>query len=120
MRKALFPFFALLTLVAALAADTLKTYPAAEARKHVGETAIVTGKVDGVRTLDSGLTLINLDGRYPEQACTVVVRAEHAKDVGDLSGLDGKTIAVKGTITDYKGKPQIEVTQRDAITEPKK
>ena len=70
-----------------------------------------------MRVTSTGLTLVNLDGRYPDQACTVVVRAEHQKTVGDLSGLEGKTIRVHGTITEFKGKPQIEITSKDAITE---
>ena len=105
--------------VPARAADATKSFPAREAKDHLGETVTISGKVDGVRTLDSGMTLVNLDGRYPEQACTIVVRPPHAKTVGDLSGFDGKTIAVSGTVTDYKGKPQIEITKRDAIAEIK-
>ncbi len=66
------------------------------------------------------MTLVNIDGRYPDQALTVVVRPQHAKAVGHLSGLDGKTIAVRGKITDYKGKPQVEIEKREAITEQKK
>ncbi len=121
MRKTLLLLtFMILSLPVARSAEVEKPIPAKEAAKHVGETASVTGKVDGVRTLDSGMTLVNLDGRYPDQACTIVVRPQHAKAVGDLSGLDGKTVTVRGTITDYKGKPQIEITTRDAITEAKK
>lgn len=109
----------------AVAADTPaasadKSYPATEAKNHVGESAFITGKVDGVRVTSSGMTLVNLDGRYPDQAFTIVVRPEHAKDVGDLSPLDGKTVTVHGKITDFKGKPQIEITKREAITEKKK
>jgi len=110
---------ALSCVIPARAADATKSFPAREAQGHCGETVTITGKVDGVRTLDSGMTLVNLDGRYPEQACTIVVRPQHAQTVGDLSGFVGKTIAVTGVVTDYKGKPQIEITKRDAITETK-
>jgi hypothetical protein len=104
-------------LVSAFAADAAKPMPAVEARQHIGEVAVVTGRVDSVRKFDSGMQLMNLDGRYPHQALTVVVSAKAAASVGDVSGYKGKTIAVSGRITEYKGGPQIEVSSKDAIKE---
>ena len=115
----LLSWLALSCVIPVRAADATKSFLAREAQGHFGETVTITGKVDGVRTLDSGMTLVNLDGRYPGQSCTLVVRPKHAKTVGDLSGFVGKTIAVTGVVTDYKGRPQVEITKRDAITETK-
>lgn len=120
MRKTfLLTTLALLSLLVTRSAEPDKQIPAKETGQHVGETVSVTGKVTGVRTLDSGMTLVNLGGPYPDQACTIVVRPQHAKAVGDISGFDGKTITVRGTITAYKGKPQIEISKRDVVTEVK-
>ena len=42
-----------------------------------------------------------------------IVLKEGAKDI---KGLDGKTITVTGKVIDYKGKPEIEVTDPKQLT----
>jgi hypothetical protein len=39
-----------------------------------------------------------------------------ATNVGDVSGLDGKTVDIAGTVKLYKGKPDIVIQSRDRIT----
>lgn len=103
----------------ALAAEgsAAKTYPATEAKNHVGEEAFVTGKVDAVRAFDSGMVLVNLDGRYPDNAFTILVQPANAPAVGDLAALQGKRVAVWGKIILFHDKPEIEITARSAIKE---
>jgi hypothetical protein len=67
--------------------------------------AAVSGQVFGSRDMGS-FYLVNVGAAYPNQLLTVVLRGE-AKKLG--ADLDGKTIRVSGKITEYKGKPQIEV-----------
>ena len=38
---------------------------AVEAAKHVGETATVTGRVDGVQQSSKGNIFLNIGGKYP-------------------------------------------------------
>jgi hypothetical protein len=53
-------------VVAALAiAQTPPTYPPEEAAKHVGETAVVTGKVDSFHQSGKGNIFLNMGGAYP-------------------------------------------------------
>jgi DNA/RNA endonuclease YhcR with UshA esterase domain len=120
-----FKFLSLLVIGTALlfstvnAAETEKVLPAAEAKAHVGETVTVTGQVDGIKVLGSGMILINVDGKYPNQALTVVVREADAAAVGDVSGYEGKKIRVHGTVTEFKGGAQIEIKTKEAIAEAK-
>ena len=57
------------------------------------------------------MTLVNLGAAYPNQLMTIVLK-EGAKDLK----LDGKNITVKGKVIDYKGKPEIEVTDPAQIS----
>ena len=45
---------------------------AAEAAKHVGETATITGTVDGVHQSGKGNIFLNMGGKYPNQAFTAL------------------------------------------------
>jgi hypothetical protein len=74
----------------------------------VGKVVSTKGKVYGLKSLSS-MTLVNLGADYPNQLLTVVLKGE-AKDHFSSDFLIGKTLLVKGTISDYKGKPQIVVT----------
>jgi hypothetical protein len=62
----------LLTLLALLCAASIiaqtSTYTATEAAKHVGETATVTDRVDGVHQSGKGNIFLNMGGKIPESS----------------------------------------------------
>jgi hypothetical protein len=64
----------------------------------------VCSKVYGHKDFGS-MVLVNMGGEYPNSLFTVVLR-------GDAKGLelDGKLICINGKVIDYKGKPEIVVT----------
>src|SRR5437763_9733118 len=94
--------------VAALAiAQAPPTYTAAEAAKHVGETAIVKDRVDGFHQSGKGNIFLNMGGKYPNQAFTAFIPAASAAQFPNAQQYDGKTVAVSGKIQLYKGKPEI-------------
>jgi len=72
----------------------------------IGKTVTVAGKVYSSKDIGS-MVLVNLGAAYPNQLLTVALKGE-AKDLG--SQLDGKNITVEGELIDYKGKPEIIVT----------
>lgn len=74
--------------------------------RYIGKEVKVCGQVFGDRAF-SGLTLVNLGSAYPNQLLTVVLK-EEAKHA--WKSKDGKTICVQGKVTEYKGKPQIEIS----------
>ena len=86
------------------------TYTATEAAKHIGETATVTDKVDGVDQSRKGNIFINMGGKYPNQAFTAFIPAKSASQFSNSQDYQGKTISVSGKITLYEGKPEIVVT----------
>jgi hypothetical protein len=54
------------------------TYPPEEAAKHVGETATITGTVDGVHQSGKGNIFLNMGGKYPNQAFTAFIPSASA------------------------------------------
>ena len=109
----------LLTLFAAICAASISAqtpnYTAADAAKHVGEIATVTDKVDGVHQSGKGNIFLNMGGKYPNQAFTAFVPSSSAAQFSNPQQYDGKTVAVSGKITLYRGKPEIIVTNVSQI-----
>jgi DNA/RNA endonuclease YhcR with UshA esterase domain len=105
--KTLLVSFALIALAIAQASPT---YTAAEAAKHVGETATVKDTVDGFHQSGKGNIFLNMGGKYPNQAFTAFIQAASAAQFSQAQQYEGQIIAVSGKITLYKGKPEIVVT----------
>jgi hypothetical protein len=72
----------------------------------VGKTVSVSGKVYSAKDIGS-MVLVNLGAAYPNQLLTVALKGK-AKELGGQ--LSDKTITVTGDVIDYKGKPEIIVT----------
>jgi DNA/RNA endonuclease YhcR with UshA esterase domain len=103
--------------IAALAiAQTAPTYTPEEAAKHVGETATVTGRVDGFHQSGKGNIFLNMGGAYPNQAFTAFIPSGSAAQFTNAQQYDGKTVSVSGKIQLYKGKPEIIVTSPGQIS----
>ena len=104
----------LLTLFAVMCAASITaqtpSYTAAEAAKHVGETATVTDRVDGVHQSGKGNIFLNMGGKYPNQAFTAFIPSASAGQFSQPQQYEGRTVAVSGKITLYRGKPEIVVT----------
>jgi len=82
-----------------------------EVKNAVGKTVSVQGKVYSSRDIGS-MYLVNLGAAYPNQLLTVALKGD-AKDLGRQ--LNDKTITVEGEVIDYKGKPEIIVTDPSKI-----
>jgi hypothetical protein len=67
-----------------------------------------TGIVTGVKHFASGGVAVDLDGHYPDQKMTLYVSARIEAAVGTLPP-EGAKITATGTITSYKGKPEIKI-----------
>lgn len=78
-----------------------------EASAHVGEPAIVEGKVAAVFTSSKGNTFLNFGAAYPNHRFSGVVFARFADAFRELHALEGKRVQITGTITLYRGRPQI-------------
>jgi len=85
--------------------EAFKTIAVEDAAKHIGENVNITAKVYSYKELGN-MTLVNLGAEYPDQLLTVVLKGTANVIAKDLKG---KTIAIKGKIEIYKGKPEIVV-----------
>jgi len=104
VRRAIAVLALLLSPASARAADCLRIY---ETAQHIGATKCVIGKVIRVKVGEKGVHF--LDFCEDAMACpfTVVVFANDLKDVGDVRGLAGRTIEIRGTLKSYDGRPEI-------------
>lgn len=82
-----------------------------EVKNNIGKTVTVTGKVFSSRDIGS-MVLVNLGAAYPDQLLTLAIKGE-AKSLG--MQLDGKTVTVTGQLIDYKGKPEIIISDKNMI-----
>lgn len=109
--------FAALTLCFLCAAcHAAPTIDAADASKHVRETATVKGLVFGVHRSKAGNIFLNIGGNYPYQAFTAYIPSNAASAFPNADSLFRKTVVVTGKITIYKGKPEIIVTKPEQIS----
>lgn len=77
--------------------------------KFAGKTIYVTAKAYSSKDIGS-MVLVNLGAAYPNQLLTLALKGE-AKSVN----LEGKTVTVTGQVIDYKGKPEIVVTDPNQL-----
>lgn len=89
---------------------------AQEARNHIGETAVVTGRVFGVHVTQKGGVFLNLGAAYPNQPFTAVC-FQQAIPPADLQKLEGRTIKVSGKIKDYNGQAEIVLEKPGQISQ---
>jgi len=87
---------------------------AAEAKKHVGEEAVVTGVIAEVNKAAS-LVRLNFEKPYPENVFTAVIFARNTNDFPEVDKLKGKTVEVSGKIAEYRNHPQIVVNGTNQI-----
>jgi len=86
--------------------------PFADARKYVGDSACITGKVVKVaRSPRSGTHFLNFCDDYKHCPFSVVIFAKDLQRVGDIRQLEGKQIEIYGKVKEYKG--QVEMVLSD-------
>ena len=93
----------------ALALTPASAAPIADsaAASHVGQTVTVAGAVSGVHVSGKGTVFINFGPGYPDQDFTAVIFASSTAQFGDVMRYEGKSLAVTGEITMWKGKPEM-------------
>ena len=104
---------------------TYQPITTAQAKNHIGETAMVCGKVVSARYATGSRgrpTFLNLDKPYPNQPFTVVIWGTNRTAFGrPEKDYDGKDICVTGKIDTYRGVPQIEAkASSDIVLKGKK
>lgn len=101
--------------VSSIAPARAETIGVADAKAHVGQTVTLEAAVNDVRTLRSGMTFIDVGGRYPDNEFTAVIFASDAGKFPNVGALGGKTVAISGAVQLYQGKPEIILKTADQI-----
>jgi len=83
-----------------------------ETGKHLNELVATTGKVYGIKDMGN-MVFVNLGAAYPNQLLTVILKEGARKLAGQI---DDKTITVQGKVVNYKGKPEIVVTDANLVS----
>lgn len=92
---------------------------AADAAKYIGKSVKVCGKIFGGRFFESNeKTLLNMGAAFPDHPITIAIGGAVRKklDFKPEEIYTKKTICVTGEIKEYKGKPELVVTDIDQIT----
>ena len=92
--------------------------PAREAINHVGEVAMVCGKVASAKyaTTSTGApTFLNLDKPYPNPVLTILIWPEHRASFGGApeERFAGARVCITGFVENYNGVAQIESSGAD-------
>ena len=107
--------FLALGFVLAAAPAGAQTIGSAEAKAHVGQTVTVEAAVVDVHTVRSGVTFLDIGGRYPDNDFTAVIFAADAVKFPNVRALAGKTVAISGPVQLYKGRPEIVLNAADQL-----
>jgi DNA/RNA endonuclease YhcR with UshA esterase domain len=99
-------FVALLVMSAAAALST--SDPSVRISGKVGGPATVEGVVSQVHVATkSGVTFIDMGGRYPDNAFSAVIWPEDAGKFSNIGAFYGRAVKITGDLRLYHGKPEI-------------
>jgi len=97
----------------------VKKLTAGEAKDHIGQEATVCGRVASTRYAPATRgkpTFLNLDKPYPNQIFTVLIWGESREKFGTPEEkYRDKQVCVTGKITEYRGAPEIVVSDPQSI-----
>lgn len=102
---------------------SVKTYAqtaidAKDAAKHIGESVTIKDKVYGGKFLAGpNLTLLDMGGAHPNELLTLLIKGDDRKKfpTPPEDMFKGKAVIVTGTVIDYKGKPEIIISEPTQI-----
>jgi DNA/RNA endonuclease YhcR with UshA esterase domain len=102
--------FALLISVSAYSQDQVSSK---DAKDYIGKTIQVKGVVSGIFTSQKGNTFINFDEKSPNQTFTAAIFSDSNIDISKIK--EGSVLTVFGEIKEYKGKPEIVISNSEQI-----
>lgn len=113
-----------LTIIALLVAAAFKCFSqtkieAKDAAKHLNETVTICDKIaDGKYFGNSQTTLLNVGGVHPNELLTLVIKGDDRKKFSDDPEklFTNKKVCITGKVIDFKGRPEIVITEASQIT----
>jgi micrococcal nuclease len=112
----------LVILLGCLSAFGQTKITAKDASKHLNEKVMVCDQIFGGKYLSgAGLTLIDVGGSHPNELLTLVIKGEDRKKFTSPpeETFKDKKVCITGEVIDYKGKPEIMITDSSQIREDK-
>jgi hypothetical protein len=105
----------LATLAVPALALAQQTIAPSDAKAHVGQTVTIEGPVGNVYTARSGMTFIDIGGRYPDNAFAAVIFSDDSGKFPDIKALNGKIVDITGAVSLFRGKPEIVLKTADQV-----
>ena len=96
---------------------TLRRIPAAQARQHLNQEAVVTGKIAEVNHTER-IVRLNFDKPFPNQTFTAVIFGKQTNGFPLIAELKDKIVEVSGKITEYRNRPEIIITSTNQLRVP--
>jgi DNA/RNA endonuclease YhcR with UshA esterase domain len=96
------------------------TIAAKDAAKHLNEKVIVCDEIFGGKYLSGAdITLIDVGGSHPNELLTLVIKGDDRKKfkTPPEEAFKEKKVCITGQVIDYKGKPEIIITDPEQIKE---
>lgn len=93
---------------------TAGTIRSSSAGDHIGQNAAVIGYVADVH-ITKKVAYLNFDNKYPKHTFTGVIFARSFSVFDNIEQYEGKTVQLTGEISEYKGKPQIILENKNQI-----
>jgi len=93
---------------------TAGTIRSSSAGDHIGQKATVIGYVADVH-ITKKVAYLNFDNKYPKHTFTGVIFARSFSVFDDIEQYERKTVQLTGEISEYKGKPQIILENKNQI-----
>jgi micrococcal nuclease len=94
------------------------TIAAKDAAKHLNEKVMICDQINGGKFLSgSNLTLLDVGGSHPNELLTLIIKGDDRKKfkAAPEEDLKGKKVCITGQLIDYKGKPEIVITDPEQI-----
>ena len=95
-------------------AGEMPEYNFKEAADHIGERAIVSGKVFRVMTTKSGVTFLDFCPSYGKCAFSAVIFASDLKNFENVKQYE-RDVKISGVIKSYKGQAEMIINGPDQI-----
>jgi hypothetical protein len=82
--------------------------------KHVGKKVTMCGRVTSYKIFSDSLSMLNMNGEFPNQQYTIVVSGKEV--VLNFDDIKGKQICVTGDKSVYLNKPEIMIYHINQLT----
>jgi hypothetical protein len=108
----------LLIAFAAMRASAQTNIMAKDAAKHIGENVTICDKIFGGKFLSGpNLTLLDVGSNHPGELLSLVIKGDDRKKftTAPEDKFKGKQVCITGKVIDYRGKPEIMITDTTQI-----